>query len=109
MATHLSRFRAVAPAAVRGRQADRLFVAVRRIAVDLAGQAAVEGVLNDVSPFGCRLAVTGAFDAGEAVVLRIGGGMEVPAVVVWSGDGAMGCRFDRPMPRAALRPLMLRD
>jgi len=108
MATRLSRYRAASPASLECRRGERLFVAVRRIAVDVAGDPATEAVLGDVSSFGCRLEVSGSWAAGEPLSLRIGGGMEVAATVVWGGDGVVGCRFDQPMPRATLRPLTLR-
>ena len=110
MATRMSRYRAVAPASLEGRRAERLFVAVQRAAVELVGgdmPVPIEAVLCDVSPFGCRLSAPGDYAPGERLALKIGGGMAAAATVVWSDGGVIGCRFDQAVSAPALRQLTI--
>lgn len=65
--------------------------------------------LMDVSTFGCRVGGDGAETIGDHVRLTFGGRPPVPATVVWRHDGAIGCRFDKPIATSLMRQLICGD
>lgn len=107
MATRMNRYRTAAPALVDQRRAPRHYVAITRATVRALGEAPADAVLRDVSAFGCRLAAAPGHQAGDRVRLRLGGGMSVPATVIWADDDVIGCRFDDPIDNMVLRGLTL--
>lgn len=107
MATRMTRYRTAGPALVEHRQAPRQFVAITRATVRALGEEPADAVLRDVSAFGCRLAAAPGHLAGDRIRLRLGGGMSVPATVIWSDEDVIGCRFDEPIENMILRGLTL--
>ena len=106
-ATHSSQFRAVTPASVENRRAERYPVTVTRAIVRKRGSAPVEATLHDLSVYGCRFATPVEFAADEELVLRLDGRDAVEAVVVWCREGMVGCRFPAAIPRGLVRDLTL--
>jgi hypothetical protein len=107
VATHLSQFRAVTPALVEQRRAERFPVSVTRAVVRKPGSAPVEATLHDLSIYGCRFETRVEFAADEALTLRLDGRDAVEAAVVWCKDGFVGCRFATPISRGLVRDLTL--
>jgi len=107
MAAHQSQYRAVAPALVEHRRAERFAVTVTRATVCKHGGADLEATLHDLSIYGCRFATPTTFAPEEPLVLRLGGGDAVAAAVVWCRDGFVGCRFAEAIPRSVVRDLTL--
>jgi hypothetical protein len=107
MATHVSQFRAVTPALVEHRRAERFTVTVTRATVRKQGGAPVEATLHDLSIYGCRLETTTRYDQDEELWLRLNGSLPISAAVVWCKDGFIGCRFDEAIPRPLVRELTL--
>ncbi len=80
----------------------------RSAAVDLecaGGGPAVPVRLTDVSTYGCRVGGDGAEGVGDHVRLTFAGRAPVPATVVWR-NGAIGCRFDKPIATSLMRALI---
>lgn len=78
-------------------------------AVELAcagGGPALPVTLIDVSTFGCRVGGDGAEAVGDHVRLSFGRRPPVTATVVWRHDGAIGCRFDKPIATSLMRALI---
>jgi len=80
---------------------------ITRATVRGLAQEPSEALLQDVSLYGCRLQSPIEHLADEAIWLRLNGSMPIPARVIWSRDGMMGCRFDAPIERPLLRSLMI--
>lgn len=107
MASRASRYRPAERASLDQRDAARHPVLVTPATVRAHGEQPVAAVLNDLSPFGCRLATPAEHSPGERVWLRLSGGLPVAATVVWAAGGIAGCRFDAPIARELVRTLTL--
>jgi hypothetical protein len=70
------------------------------------GGASLEAALLDVSIFGCRLRGDGLERLGDHVRLQLAPGAPTAATIAWREDGAIGCRFDRPIATALMRVLL---
>ena len=70
------------------------------------GGAAREAALVDISTFGCRLRGSEVEETGDHVRLKLRPGADVPATVVWRGQGLVGCRFDRPIATSLMRAMI---
>jgi hypothetical protein len=62
--------------------------------------------LIDLSTYGCRVGGAGVDDVGDHVRLSFGGRPQVTATVVWRQDGAIGCRFDKPIATSLMRAVI---
>lgn len=102
-----SAYRKVAPAKLEQRAAIRHPVVVKRASVRGHGRQPLDAVLDDLSVYGCRLAIDGEFVAGERLWLRLAGGNAIAASAVWCEGGKLGCRFDEPLARDLFRSLTL--
>jgi hypothetical protein len=102
-----SAYRRVAPARLDQRGAVRHPVVIKRASVRGHGRQPLEAVLDDLSVYGCRIAVDAAFKTGERLWLRLAGGKAIGANAVWYEDGKLGCRFDEPLDRDIFRSLTL--
>jgi hypothetical protein len=60
-----------------------------------------------LSVYGCRIAIDGEYVADDRIFVRLSGGLPVPAAVIWTQDGVLGCRFDKPIARSLLRSVVL--
>ena len=107
MASKVTQFRKVASASYEQRLAPRHGVVITRATVRNHKQQPVDGVLRDLSVYGCRLASVVEQSPGERLWLRFEGSMPFAATVVWCDKGFIGCRFDTPFPRALLRTFTL--
>ena len=82
----------------------RLGGGARSVRIDLAqpgmvtdsdgGRVAV--VVRDLSKDGCRLSTDGSLIEGEAVMLAVGKGQPVPALVAWALGDEAGLHFTAP-------------
>ena len=70
------------------------------------GGPAITTTLADVSTFGCRVSGENAEAVGDHVRLTFSGYPPVAATVVWRGDAAIGCRFDKPIATSLMRALL---
>jgi hypothetical protein len=107
MATRLSQYRAVGPAAVEQRSEPRHRILVSRATVRRHGEQPVEATLRDLSIYGCRLHCAAELEPGERLWLRLHGSIPVSASVVWNDGDHLGCRFDAPIERSLMRALTL--
>lgn len=62
--------------------------------------------LTDLSTYGCRVGGNGAETVGDHVRLSFNGRPPVAATVVWRHDGAIGCRFDKPIATSLMRAVI---
>ena len=102
-----SQYRKVAPARIEQRGALRHSVLLQRATVRRAKASAIEAQLCDLSIYGCRLAVSGIFQAGDRIRLQFAENKPVTATTIWCADGLLGCRFDEAIDRALFRELTL--
>ena len=80
------------------------------VALECAGGGATLPVdLVEISTFGCRVGGAGVDGVGDHVRLGFGGHPPVTATVVWRRDGAIGCRFDKPIATSLMRALLCGD
>ncbi len=107
MATRFTQYRAVAPALVEHRAAERHRILVTRATVRRKGDAPIEAMLHDLSVYGCRLACRTGHGAGDRLWLRFRDELPVAATVVWNDGDHIGCRFDAPIERSLVRSLTL--
>jgi hypothetical protein len=107
MATRVSQFRAVTPALVEHRRAERFTVTVTRATVRKQHGAPAEATLHDLSIYGCRLETSAIYAPDERLWLQLNGSLPIAASVVWCKDGFIGCRFDEAIPRPLVRELTL--
>lgn len=70
------------------------------------GGVAREAALVEISTYGCRLRGAEVEDTGDHVRLKLRQGTDVPATVVWRGNGLVGCRFDRPIATSLMRSMI---
>lgn len=102
-----SAYRKAAPARLDQRDAVRHPVVIKRARVRGHGKQPLDAVLDDLSVYGCRVAVDDIFAAGERLWLRFAGGKAIGANAVWCEGGKLGCRFDEPLDRDLFRSLTL--
>jgi hypothetical protein len=102
-----SAYRKVAPAKLEQRGAVRHPVVIKRASVRGHGRQPLDAELDDLSVYGCRIAVDSLFKTGERLWLRFAGGKAIAANAVWCEDGKLGCRFDEPLDRDLFRSLTL--
>jgi PilZ domain len=102
-----SAYRRVEPARLDQRAAVRHPVMIRRASVRRHGREPIEAELDDLSVYGCRLAVDALFEAGDRLSLRFAAGQSIAASAIWYECGKLGCRFDEQLDRALFRSLTL--
>lgn len=83
-----------------------------RRALDLTASLAMTGgagigcVISNISTTGFMARTYAAVAEGGSIWLRIPGFPALPARVIWSRDGRIGCAFDRLLDNAALGHLL---
>ncbi len=107
MSYQFSKFRRVAPALVEQRIAMRHMVQLTPATIRRHAAQPVEGLLEDLSAYGCRVIVDGKFMAGDRLWVRLAENVPMSATAVWYEQGKLGCRFDEPLDRNILRELTL--
>jgi hypothetical protein len=65
-------------------------------------------LIHDLSAAGLLVQTDDPPSVGEKLHVVLPEQGRFPAKVVWSSGGFVGCRFDRPLPRAALSAALLR-
>ena len=79
------------------------------IGYQTGGQSA-PGQMTDLSANGCRAILAGAVpDEGEALLVTLLEGVEVPGCIAWRDGAIVGIRFDRPVIDAVVRYFGLPD
>lgn len=107
MATRLSQYRAVTPATVEQRAAQRHRVTVKPATIQKRGGRPAKADLHDLSIYGCRLACRIGHGEGTPIWLSLRDDSPIPATVVWNDGAHIGCRFDAPIDRRLVRELTL--
>ena len=107
MATRYTQYRAVDPALVEHRAAERHRVRLMSATVRERGGRASQALLHDLSIYGCRLACRTRHEQGTRLWLGLRNDESVPATVVWNDGDFLGCRFDAPIARTLVRALTL--
>jgi hypothetical protein len=102
-----SAYRRVEPARIEQRAVVRHTVLIKGASVRRHGRQPIEAELDDLSVFGCRVAVDGTFQSGDRLWLRFAGGQPIPASAVWYDGGKLGCRFDQRLDSDLFRSLTL--
>jgi hypothetical protein len=102
-----SKFRSVEPASIDQRRTVRHCVQLTPATVRRLASKPVDGLLEDLSAYGCRVIVDGQFEAGDNLWIRFADSAPVAASAVWYDKGKLGCRFDAQLDRALLRTLTL--
>jgi PilZ domain len=102
-----SAYRRVEPARLDQRATTRHPVMIKGASVRRHGREAMEAALDDLSVYGCRVAVDGIFKPGDRLWLRFSGGQPIAASAVWYEAGKLGCRFDEQLDRTLFRSLTL--
>ena len=106
MATRYSQYRAVKPALVEHRAAERHRVYFTSATVQ-RGHRRTEAMLHDLSIYGCRLACRSRHPEGARLLLSLRGGDPIIATVVWNDGAHLGCRFEKPIERSLVRTMTL--
>jgi hypothetical protein len=107
MSYAFSKFRSVEPASIDQRRTVRHCVQLTPATVSHHESAPLDGLLEDLSAYGCRVIVDGQFEAGDSLWIRFADSAPVAASAVWYDKGKLGCRFDTQLDRALLRTLTL--
>lgn len=107
MSYQFSKFRSVASALVDQRMAMRHLVQLTRATVRRHAAQPVDGLLEDLSAYGCRVIVDGRYKAGDRLWVRLAENTPIAATAVWYKQGKLGCRFDDQLDRDILRELTL--
>ncbi|MEY4998516.1 MAG: hypothetical protein RIS00_560 [Pseudomonadota bacterium] len=100
-------YRRVEPARLEQRAVPRQSVLVKGASVSRAGRKPITAELEDISVYGCRLAIADNFAEGDRLSLRLPAGEMIRASVIWHRDGKLGCRFDSRLDRSVFRSLTL--
>ena len=100
-------YRRVEPARLELRAVPRQSVLVKWACVGRAGRRPISAELEDISIYGCRLAINGRFTEGDRLSLHLPAGEVIWASAIWSRDGKLGCRFESPLDRSLFRSLTL--
>lgn len=66
-------------------------------------------VIHDLSATGLLVETNDEHSIGEKLQIEMPDARRYAAKVVWSSEGFVGCKFDRPLPRAALCAALLRS
>ena len=107
MSYAFSKFRSVAPASVDQRSAMRHLVQLTRPSVRRHAAQPVDGLLEDLSAYGCRVIVDGKFKVGDRLWVRLAENAPMTATAIWYDQGKLGCRFDEQLDSNILRELTL--
>ncbi len=107
MATRLSSYRKVQPAAVGFRRERCHPVSLTRVSPRDPGEPPLAAGLRNLSTFGCRLDCEADLAAGTRLWLRLSGSAPIAATVIWSEEGVTACRFDEPIATRVVRSLTL--
>ncbi len=87
------------------RHADRVVVAVK-VKVRQRGAKGMAVVMEDVSCLGCRVEWPHLVAKGDRVWISFPGLEAIPALVIWTENFRIGCRFEIPLHAAVFRSLV---
>jgi len=83
-----------------------------RLNLDVAASTGGEetrALVHDLSASGVLIETDAALSLGSELIVALPEAGDVPAKVVWQSERLFGCRFDRPLRRAALGAAQLRN
>lgn len=94
----------------QGRETERRGKARIKLCIDLPLPAAPDGLVRvlDLSQTGMLIHCEQALEPGQALMVELPEAGSIKATVVWRRFSLMGCRFARPLSRAALAAMLLR-
>lgn len=70
--------------------------------------AAARMTIHDLSPAGLLVETSDGPPVGEKLQIELPGTGSFPAKVMWSSGRFVGCKFDRPLPQAAISAALLK-
>jgi len=76
------------------------------VVADAAGAARM--VIHDLSPTGLLVEAEDGPPIGEKLQIELPGAGSFPAKVMWSSGRFVGCKFDQPLPQAAISAALLK-
>lgn len=103
-----SRYRKPEPALIEQRKMPRRNVAIQRTSVTHNEQAVIDAKIQDISIYGCCLALDAILPANEVIEITFENGRQVQAAVVWQERNRMGCRFVKPINPGLFRKMTLK-
>ena len=89
------------------RRAERSLAWISRVTVAFRDKPPVTASMLDLSLTGCRLRLPVTAEAGEQVMVRLPGPLDMPATLMWCHHGEAGCRFDGKVPPDLVRRVTL--
>ena len=82
---------------------------IRLEAPGSVGEGATDVVVHDISTAGMLIETSSRLKLGQALLLSLPEAGSVSAHVVWQDEPLFGCRFDEPLPQAAVSATRLRS
>ena len=90
-------------------RASKRFAVCKSVKLRASHKGPRSGLMIDLSLEGCRISQLGrntSLETGAEVMLDLGQGQQLPAVVRWSHDGQAGLRLLKPLHRPELSALI---
>ena len=75
----------------------------------LDGQQGTAVIIHNLSATGMLIETTSDLDIGQRIAVTLPEAPDCTATIVWRSEALAGCRFDRPLARAALSAAQLRN
>src|SRR3546814_4435734 len=75
----------------------------------LGGHQGSTVVIHNLSATGMLLETSSDLDIGQRIAVTLPEAPDCTATIVWRSEALAGCRFDRPLARAALSAAQLRN
>lgn len=75
----------------------------------LDGQQGTAVIIHNLSATGMLIETTSDLDIGQRIAVTLPEAPDCTATIVWRSEALAGCRFDRPLSRAALSAARLRN
>ncbi len=82
---------------------------IRLEAPGAVGEGATDVVVHDISTAGMLIETSSQLTLGQTLLLSLPEAGSVTARVVWQDEPLFGCRFDEPLPQAAVSATRLRS
>src|SRR3546814_4810890 len=75
----------------------------------LGGHQGSTVVIHNLSATGMLIETSSDLDIGQRIAVTLPEAPDCTATIVWRSEALAGCRFDRPLARAALSAAQLRN
>ncbi|HET6524191.1 helix-turn-helix domain-containing protein [Sphingopyxis sp.] len=75
----------------------------------LGGRQGTAVIIHNLSATGMLIETTSDLDIGQRIAVTLPEALDCTATIVWRSEALAGCRFDRPLSRAALSAAQLRN